>query len=379
MAARTSRRGHGQGGIRKRGDGRWEASVDLGFENGKRRRRFFYGRTRPEVAAKLREAQTALSAGRPLPSGRQTTGAFLEAWAADVLPGTVKARTLQSYRDVLRSYVLPEVGSVPLAKLSPAHVQAMLRALEARGLSPRTQRYARAVLRRALHQAERWGDVTRNAAALADPPAQERSERPTLSLDQARHLLETVRGDRLEALYWVALSLGLRQGEALALRWADVDLETGRLTVAGTLSRVSGQGLVRTSPKTNRARVVVLSEPCAAALRAHRRRQLEDRLVAGSEWEETGYVFTTETGRALDARNVTRRWHRAREQAGLPALHFHDLRHSAATLLLEQGVPITTISKQLGHASITITSDVYAHVTEGLQRESAETMARLLG
>lgn len=292
----------------------------------------------------------------------------------------MKASTLQSYNDVLRNYVLPEIGRIPLAKLAPTHVQAMMRELEARGLSPRTQIYARAVLRKALNQAARWGDVSRNVAALVDPPAKARKERPVLNRTQALALLAATAGDPLEALFRVAVAMGLRQGEILALRWEDVDLEKHQLTVSGTLTRLTGQGLVRTSTKTNTVRIVPLPDNCAEALRAHRKRQREEPVAAGPAWSDLGFVFTTQAGTPLDARSLGRRWHAIRDAAGLPGtLHFHDLRHSAATLLLAQGVPITTVSRLLGHASIRITADVYGHVGLDLLRDAADAMDQILG
>jgi integrase len=282
---------------------------------------------------------------------------------------------------MLNRYVLPGIDHVQLAKLGPQHVQAIMRGLEGRGLSAATRRQARAILRRALRDAERWGFVTRNAAALVNAPRSEASKLDdVLSLDEARALLDTARGTRLEALVTVVLAIGLRKGEALALRWEDVDTDAGTLTVRGTLKRRPGVGLVLDTPKTERGRrTIPLPTICLTVLRDHRRRQLEDRLAAGELWQDRGHIFATPVGTPVDPDNLTKQFHALCEQAGIARRRFHALRHSAATLMLAMGTPLEVISKTLGHAGYAITADVYARVVPQLQREAAEAMDRALG
>lgn len=380
MSAGRVRRGRGEGGIRKRTDGRWEASIDLGWVDGKRRRKFIYGRTRAEVATKLRQAQQGVDHGQVPADGRLTTGAFLESWLRDVLPGSVKASTVTNYRDVCTHYVIPHVGRVPLAKLGPEHVQAMLRTLEDQGLSARTRRLARAVLRRALGQAERWGKVTRNAAAQVDcPRGADTGTDDALDAAGAKAVLAAARGERLEALFVLALSLGLRRGELLGLRWEDVDVDAGELAVAHTLSYRPGSGLVLEEPKTEAGRrTIPLVGDTATALREHRRRQAAERLAAGPDWVDAGYVFTTEVGGPLDPRNVLRAWHRLTERAGVGRRRLHAARHTCATLLLAQGVPLEVVSAVLGHASLAITADVYARVRMDAKRKGLGALADAL-
>ena len=196
--------------------------------------------------------------------------------------------------------------------------------------------------------------------------------------EQARTFLDSVRGKRLEALYTVALALGLRQGEALALRWTDIDMEAGNVTVRAGLQRQGGK-LVLVEPKTPRSRRTIAAPPIVvAALRSHRSRQLQDRLAAGSEWQDLDFVFCTQAGGPLDSRNVTRDFQRALTKAGLPHMRFHDLRHSCASLLLAQGVHPRVVMETLGHSQIALTMNTYSHVIPALQREAADRMQAAL-
>ncbi|MCC7024387.1 MAG: site-specific integrase [Thermomicrobiales bacterium] len=221
--------------------------------------------------------------------------------------------------------------------------------------------------------------VERNAAALAVPPRQEKTERRTLNPDEARQLLAVTEDDRLAALYRLALTLGMRQAEILGLRWSDVDLDTGVLRVRQTLQRIGGETITK-EPKTSRGRrPLALSPSLVAALVAHKDRQAFERAKAGDRWRESELVFTSTTGTARDARNLTREFKRHLAAAGLPAeLRFYDLRHAAASLLIADGVPITTVSAMLGHALTSTTLNKYAHVLPGAERLTADAIARLL-
>lgn len=245
-------------------------------------------------------------------------------------------------------------------------------------LSPRTVQYIYAVLRRALGQALKWNLVARNVATLVDPPRVRRPEVQPLSPEEARQLLTKVEGDRLAALYSVALALGLRQGEALGLRWRDVDLEAGTLAIRNALQRVDGK-LQFVDPKTSKSRrTVALPEVAVAALRTHRVRQYQERLVAGTRWHDTGLVFTTSIGSGLDGRNVTRQFQKLLKDLGLPRQRFHDLRHTCASLLLAQGVHPRVVMDILGHSQIKLTMDTYSHVIPQLQRDAAGRINEIL-
>jgi integrase len=373
-----SRRGHGEGSIYQReSDGRWVTAIDLGYVNGKRKRTTIYGRTRREVAEKLAQALRDQQQGLLVPAKRQTVGEFLDSWLEARKPA-LRPKTHVSYAGIVAIHLKPAIGHHQLAKLTPQHVQRMLNDKLASGLSPRSVQYLRDVLRNALGQAVRWNLMPRNVAALVEPPRVPQYEMRFLTPEQARRLLDHAKGDRLEALYTVALALGLRQGEALGLRWRDIDFTAGTLRVHKALQRVEGR-LQLVDPKTLRSRrTLAMPATVSAALAAHRRRQARERALAGDRWDEREFVFTTSRGGPLDGRNVTRSFKRLLAAAELPDLRWHDLRHSCASLLLAQGVPYRVIMDVLGHSQISQTMR-YSHVLPELSAEAARSMDRILG
>ncbi len=366
------KRGQNEGSIFRRKDGRWAATVSLGYQNGRRLRKSFYGETRREVQERLTQALRDQQLGLPIAIERQTVGQFLQNWLIESVKPSVRPKTYNSYEQLIRLHLAPALGRTPLQKLAPQHVQAFLNAKLAFGLSPRTVQYLRATLRCALNQALRWGLVARNVAALVDSPQVKRHEIQTLDPHQARVFLNAVKGNRLEALYSVALALGLRQGEALALRWADVDFGNATIRVQAALQRIDGK-LQLVEPKTAQSRRTInLPATVETALREHRVRQLEDRLASGGRWQESDLVFTTAFGSPLDGRTVTKQFQRILERAGLPRIRFHDLRHTCASLLLAQGVHPRAVMETLGHSQISLTMNTYSHVMPALRKEVAD-------
>ena len=375
-----ARRGPNEGNIYQRKDGRWEGRVHVGYdEHGRRMRKSFYGHTRREVQVQLDKARRDLQEGLPVGGdARVTVGRFLVRWLTDVARPTVRPRTYQTYESYVRVHLAPAIGRIPLQRLGPADVQRLLNAKLAAGLSPQTVHHLRAVLRRALNQAVRWGILARNPAILVDGPRVPRYEVPAMDPADARRLLEAVRGDRLEALYTVALSIGLRQGEVLGLRWQDVDLDRATLSVRFALQRIAGQ-LQLVEPKTRQSRrTLALPERVVTSLRQHRARQLREKLWAASRWRESGLVFTSSIGTPLDGTNVTHHLQDLLEAAGLPRMRFHDLRHACASLLIAQGVHPRVVMETLGHSQIGLTMNLYAHVLPALQREAAGQMEAIL-
>jgi integrase len=374
-----SKRNAGEGSVFQRSDGRWCAQLDLGWQGGRRRRKHFYATTCDEVQKQLLKARADLAAGLPVAVEKQNVGQFLDRWLEAVRP-SVRPRTFQSYAILVRNHIAPELGRLRLDKLAPQHVQAALVRKSASGLSAQTVRHVRAILRIALNQAIKWGVVARNAASLAVAPKLERKRFRNLSPDEARGLLDAAKGDRIEAVYSVALSLGLRMGEILGLRWQDVDLDGAKLTVNQAIYRIAGKGLVAAAPKTERSRrALFLPDGVLRALRAHRLRQLQERLAAGSRWHDSGLVFTSSVGTPLEPRNLFRSFKALLRRAGLPDVRFHDLRHSAASLLLAQGVPMRAVMELLGHSNIGTTADIYSHVMPAMMRDVADKMDAILG
>ena len=244
-------------------------------------------------------------------------------------------------------------------------------------LSARTVKHLLVTLRGALSVAVKWDLVPRNVAALVDPPKVARPRLRVFTPEQARAFIEAMKGERLEALFNTTLALGYRQGEALGLELADVDLEKGILTVKQALQRVNRK-LELVPTKADKVHAIHLPAVTISALHAHRSKQQEERFAAGSKWQETGFVFTTHIGTPVDARSVIRTFDRILKSAGLPKIRFHDLRHSAATLLLAQGVSPRYVSELLAHSSVSFTLHTYAHVLEQTKREVAMRMDTIL-
>jgi integrase len=278
-----------------------------------------------------------------------------------------------------RLHIIPEVGAIRLARLAPGQVQAAYAHRLDAGLSRTSVQLIHGVLHKALDQATRWGLVVRNVADLVTAPRRSTPEMRTLTPEEAGRLLEAATGERLEAVIVIAVTCGLRLGEIQALRWHDVDLNAARLRVTATYQGMADGKVMLAEPKTARSRREVhLSAMAVAALRRHRRLQLGARLHAANLWEDHDLVFTSERGRPLDGNNFRQRaFARLLERADLPHIRFHDLRHTAATLLMSQGVPVKVASEMLGHADITTTLRTHSHVLPGMQQQAADAMDRL--
>ncbi|MBI4942192.1 MAG: site-specific integrase [Actinobacteria bacterium] len=349
--------------------------------NGGRRRRQVYGRTREEVGRKIAALVTQAASGVPAAETSWTVTSYVAHWREHIAPGSLRPATLANYLYVLDSHVLPEVGKVRLARLTPAHVRRMLGALDDKGLSPRTQQLAHAVLRSVLAHAVRDELVHRNVVALVRPPRPERLEVQPWTPAEAGQFLASVRGHRMYALFAVGLALGLRRGELLALTWADVDLTGKQLTVRRSVQRLrDGSGLVFGPPKSARSRrSIPLPAVCVDALRAHKAAQSAERLAAGGYWTDLDLVFPTSIGTVFEPRNLNRLFAELVEAAGLRRIRVHDMRHTCASLLLAQGVPPRVVMEILGHSQISITMETYAHVMPTAMRDAADAVDAVLG
>jgi len=388
------RRGTGEGNVYQRSDGRWEARLSLGWANGKRTRKSYFGATQAAVEDQLLKARSDLSRGLPVAVERQTVKGFLDQWLDQSVKPSVRPATFQQYHQHVRLYLGPSLGKLALSTLSPQHCQIFVNERLKSGLSPRTVQLSLVILRHALDTAMKWNLVGRNVAKLVDSPRVRRHEITPLDPAKARKFLDAVKGERLEALYSVALGLGLREGEALGLRWSDIDLDGAQLSIRQTLQRVGGKrfgtgkgNLVFTEPKTDRSRRTLrMPEALVKALRAHRVRQMQERLVAGSAWKDNNLVFTTTIGTPLEGRSVVTDFKRLLEKANKPeidakipmATRFHDLRHSAASLLLAHGVQLRAIMELLGHSTIALTANTYSHVMPSMMQDMADKMDAIL-
>lgn len=378
----SRRRPYGEGSIFKVGD-RWRAQMNLGTVNGKRRRMTFVSSTRTDAQAQLVAALAAQRRGMVARGAPMSVGDFLDSWLEGL---DVREGTLVAYRQKVELHVKPLLGSIRLDRLTAQQLDELFRA-KSRELAPQSVAHIRTVLHTAFQKAVKYDFMARNPVDLTDPVSVQQYDATFLTPEQARAFLAAAVADRLEALYSVALSLGLRQGEALGLKWADVDLENRTVTVRATLQRHAGKGLVLCEPKTRRSRrTIPLPEMAVRPLRAHRVRQNAERLRAGELWVDHDLVFTTLQGRPLSASHVIHSSFRpiclragvAYGTRARKGLRFHDLRHSAATLLLAQGIPQRVVMEILGHTRQS-TTERYLHVASSLMNDAARAMDRALG
>ncbi|MDP2856512.1 MAG: site-specific integrase [Bacillota bacterium] len=325
-----------------------------------------------------REMETAKDKGM-LRAGRSPTVAdFAELWLKGI-KHTVAYETFRGYSVNVRRHIAPFLGELRLKDLTTAHVRAFLGHLHGQGLSPRTGQSARAVLRMIIERAVDDGFSPRNVVSKARPPKIERRDMLTLDEPQARLLLEQAGATRLIAPVVLGLMSGLRRGEICGLRWRDVDLERGELSVLQTIQRQTGKGLVVQPPKSNGSlRSVSLPPSAVAHLRKWRGRQREDRLAAGPAWRGGDYVCATLDGGPLEPTELSKSFRRLADSLDLPPVRFHDLRHTYAHVARRAGVDIKLIQAALGHATAAFTLDVYGHVGAGELKEAAAKIDRAI-
>ncbi len=362
------RRSAGEGSIHKRKDGRWVGVADLGWQDGKRERKYVYARTRAEVAAKLAKVLSDQQSGQLIVDERIAVQQFVDNWLETVKP-SITVSTWTRYEALLRLHALPFIGRLRLGRLGPFHLEQLYTARTKAGLSPTTVLQLHRVLHHALRDAVRWSLVPRNVSELVTPPRRARYDFRVLSSDQARTFLHAVKGDRLEALYVLAITTGMREGELFGLRWTDINLRAGSLRLTRQLKTKSSR------------RQVLLPRIAVEVVIAHHERQEQERRLAGTVWEDNGLlVFPNTVGRPINVSNfLPRDFHPLLERAGLPRMRFHDLRHSAATLLLELGIHPKVVSELLGHSQIGITLDLYSHVTATMQQQAVAALDGLFG
>jgi integrase len=357
------------------------AMLDMGIVDGRRKRKAFYGKTEKEVRDKLQDATHSHRRGTLAKAGRLTVGDWLVRWLEDSARPTTRPSTYRRYAQIVEQYLIPSIGRIQLERLTPSDVRAMLNA-RAGSLSPRSLHHIRNVLRTALKVALRDGLIPNNPAALAESPRVPVTEMRTLAEEDVDRFQEAIRGNRLEALYCLALATGLRRGEALGLRWKDVDLyDGGALRIRYALQRIDGT-YVLVQPKSLRSRRTIspVPEAVVTALRQHKQRQDAEKQSLGDRWLNTrNLVFTTEYGAPLSGSVVTHEFTKILKRAGLPHIRFHDLRHSCASFLLKHGVHPRAVMELLGHSQINLTLNTYSHVLPSVHKETAAAMDRVLG
>jgi integrase len=343
------------------------------------KRRYVSGKRREDVRDKLTTALSDREDGFVFDAGAMRVGEYLDRWLKDV-EGTVRESTYQRYEYAVGPHIKPALGRIKLKDLGPAQVRWFYRDRLDSGLAPASVHKLHVVVHKALKAAVADGLIPRNVADGLKLPKLSREEINSLSREEARRLLDAARGERLEALYVLALNTGMRQGELLALKWDDVDLEGGVLRVRRTLTR-AGKVYATGEPKTrNSRRVIRLTGAAVEALRRHLSRQLEEMERVGSLYQPGGLVFATGAGTIINPSNLRNRSLKTLlKVAGLRPVRFHDLRHTCATLLLSQNVNPKIVSEMLGHASVSITLDVYSHLMPEMQEKAARALEEVLG
>jgi integrase len=378
----AGRGANGRSTIVKQADGRWHGFVSMGAKgDGTRDRRHVSAATRAAVVEKIKTLESKRDAGMVGTTGRSMlVDEWLDYWAENIASVRVRPRTLDTYRSMIRMHLNPYIGKRRLDQLQPEHLEQTYRQLLDKRLSAASVLRVHRMLHRALKIAMQRDRVARNVATLVEPPRQERPKTPEpLDIEECKRVLAAAEGLRNSARWTVALALGLRQSEALALQWKDIDFDRGTLSVRRGLHRVPGEGLVFTEPKTDRSRrTIAVPAPLIEALRRQRVAQNEERLVAGTEWDDWDLVFTQPNGRPLDKHSDYEAWIKLLNRAKVRHIRLHDGRHTAATLLLTAGVHPRVVMELLGHSQMRTTTDIYSHVMPALAQEAADRMAKTL-
>jgi len=366
--------------ITKRKDGLFQGMYTAQTPNGPKRK-YVYGRKYKDVERKLAEAMGDAARGIVVDDKNLTVSEYLDRFLEDVQRGSVRESTYSRDKYLVANHVKPALGRVKLKNLSAMHLQRLYREKQDAGLSASTVQKIHHILHKALAQAVRWDLIARNPADAAKAPRPASAEMRPLDTEEVRRLLDAAYGDRLEALYVLAVTTGMRRGELLGLKWSDVDLENGRLSIGRALTRTSnGKYVVLAETKTRGSRrTVKLTQRAVEALRNHLERQLAEIEAVGDHYCDDGLVFATGAGTPINPSNLRQRsFTPLLKRAGLPHIRFHDLRHTCATLLLSRGVHPKFVQELLGHATIAITLDTYSHVMPGMGDQTAVAMQDVL-
>jgi len=361
------KRANGEGSVyRRKSDGRWVGSLSLPDGT----RKVFYGKKQSEVIAKLDEAANDLRRGMLAIGSNTTLQEYLENWLENVHKPTIRLSTYLNYRKLLKNYLVPGLGKVKIHRLTPQQVQGFYSQKISQGLAPKTVNNIHGVLHKALDNAVKWNILARNVCDAVTPPRIPRKEKNVLAKQQAHTLLEEVRAHRLEALLTLAITTGMREGELLALHWQDINFEDCSLQVKRAVSYLKGYGYVESEPKTAKGRrMIKLPVFVVDILMRHKVQQEEQRREVGDAWIEKDLVFTNAQGYFYSASTLRKVFRRFLVSIGLPHMRFHDLRHSAATILLIMGVHPKIVQEILGHSQITMTLDVYSHALPSKQED----------
>ena len=377
----AKRRANGEGNIRKRKDGRWEGRYTAGHDpdTGKQIFKNVLGKTQAEVKEKLKTALENCGKLDYTKTGQYTVGTWFDVWFENVAQIKVRASSHQTYKGYIEHHIKPHIGNIPLEKLTTMDLQKLYRKLltkgrvdrieakdQPKGLSAKTVRNINQVISSAMDLAVTQKLILANPTKACELPKVEHKEMQTIPMEQLEAFLKEARETGVYEMYYIALSTGLRRGELLGLKWQDIDWKNGVIKVRRQVARVDGE-IVEAPLKTkNSYRAVTISQQAIEVLKQQKAKTNDV------------YVFPSPNGGPISPDSVNNMLKRVLTRAGIPKVRFHDLRHTFATIALQNGVDIKTVSSMLGHFSAGFTLDTYAHVTTSAQKEAAETMGNIL-
>ena len=366
-------RGRNEGSISKRPNGKWRAQVSL---NGKRLS--FSAKTKEECFAWLRKTQNQIDEGLTYDSSKTTLAEYMAGWLNSA-KASMRFTTWTQYQRMANLYILPRLGQIKLADLKPDYIQRLYDSLLDQEIGRWALLKTHTVLGSALSRAVKLGLISRNPTGLVILPKEPAKEMQVLDESQVNRLLVTASGCRFEALYHLAIATGMREMELLGLKWTDLDWVRQTLKVERQLLRPHGQGIEFSTPKTKFGkRILKLGSKTIEVMRQHDNLQQQDRISAGDKWQEHGLIFTNHVGGPLLYRNLLRDYKSLLKDANLPLIRFHDLRHTAASLMLNHNIPVIVVSRRLGHSRPSITLDIYGHLIANAQTDVAELMDEMI-
>jgi len=369
----ASKRGNNEGSIFKRKDGRWCAQVSL---NGRRITK--YGKTQKECRDWVNQTLDKIDHGLTFDGAQVSLQQYMESW----LSGKVLARrpsTVRNYRRYMNLYILPALGRMRLQAILPVHIRQLYLRMQMEGRGARTIQLVHVTLHCAFAQAVKEGLIGHNPLEAVERPKVETKRYSIFTEEQARAFIAAAKGHPYEALFFLALTTGMRKGEILGLMWSDVDWEKSTLRVDRQLQPVSYEGgaLVPTKTKSGRRHIMV-GKVAIALLKEHHQRQEMQKAVAGNRWQEHGMIFTTSIGTYIDQTKVSRAFKRILREAGLPDIRFHDLRHTSISILLDNGTPVNTVQSRAGHSKASVTTDIYGHAMARSQEAAARMIEEIV-
>lgn len=370
------------GQVVKRGDRKYLVRVSLG--KGADCKRKYYNKTingtKKEAEAFKNKILHQVDTGTFYEPSREYFRDFIDNWFKTVARDRVSDKTLRGYEQSTRLYLIPNLGTTQLERITPEQIQKLYYEMREKGLSSSTIKNVHAVLNSALKQAVRWGKINRNPAALVDLPRNKKTEMKVLNQEEAKRFLDTAIYNRLKSLFSLLITTGMRPGEALALKWNDIDFENNRITINKSLSRVDGKWSLK-EPKTSHGRrTIPVPSEVMKDIKEHK--ELQDHEKVGlktNDYSDHDFVYATKTGEPFNDRNIISQYFKPLlKNAGLPDIRLYDLRHTCATLLLSAGVNPKIVSERLGHADVSLTLNTYSHVLPDMQESAAKKIEGML-